>query len=71
MEVTLETTAGELLEKFPDIVEVFEKHNVFVEDECDQVLDFPLEECETLCRIDDLDNLIADLNAYVQTKAAN
>ncbi len=68
MEVTLERSVGELLEKFPDIVEVFEKHNVFVEDECDQVLDFPLEECETLCRIADLNQLVADLNEHLRSK---
>lgn len=42
---------------------VFEKHGVCVEYECPEaILDFPIEDCQDMCHIDDIDALVEDLN---------
>jgi hypothetical protein len=65
MLVTRETTVCEVIEADKGSLEVFEKHGVSVEYECPEaVLDFPIEDCEDMCHIDDVDALIADLNAF-------
>lgn len=65
MQVTPQTIVADLLNEHPGTKDVFEKHGIEVDYECDAVLDFALEDCETMCHIDDLDALIADLNAYL------
>jgi hypothetical protein len=67
MLVTRETTVSDVIEADKGCLEVFERHGVSVEYECPEaVLDFPIEDCEDMCRIDDVDALVADLNAFFQ-----
>ncbi|MBK9143465.1 MAG: hypothetical protein IPM23_13260 [Candidatus Melainabacteria bacterium] len=67
MIVTRNTTVREVIETNRDALAIFEKHGVCVEDECpDAVLDFEIEDCEDMCHIDDIDQLVADLNSFIQ-----
>lgn len=61
MEITMDTLVNEILEAYPAVEAVFEKHGVHVSLECRGVMDNPLELCDTLCSIDDIDGLLADL----------
>ncbi len=62
MLITKNTTVRDVLTARPDAVKVFEKHGVDVPAECDEsVWDTELEVCESMCHIEDLDGLIADL----------
>lgn len=65
MIITRSTTVKEILEEAPSAVEVFAKHGVDVPVSCDEGLHgCALEECESMCRIDDLDGLIVDLQKF-------
>lgn len=62
--ITKATTVKEILDLRPDAVDVFEKHGVNVPTECDEcILDTELELCDSMCHIDDIDELIVDLQA--------
>lgn len=63
MTITLDTLVSEILEAYPKATEVFEKHGVHVSLECSGVLDNPLDLCETMCAIEDMDGLLKDLQA--------
>lgn len=66
MLVTEQTTVKELIEMNLGVVGVFEKHGVDVPLECDEsILDTELILCESMCHIDDLNALIADLNELI------
>jgi hypothetical protein len=66
--ITRETTVSEIIEADAGALEVFEKHGVSVEYECPEaILDFPIEDCEDMCHIDNVDALIADLNAFFKS----
>lgn len=61
MQITMETLVSEILDQYPEAEAVFEKHGVHVCLECMGVLDNPLELCETMCGIDDIEALLRDL----------
>lgn len=63
MVITMETLVSEILDQYPEAEKVFEQHGVHVCTECMGVLDNPLELCETMCGIDDIDGLLKDLQA--------
>ncbi len=66
MDITIETTVKSILDAFPDAPKIFEKHGVYIEQECDEsILDTELAVCDSMCHIDDLDSLINDLREYV------
>jgi len=70
MDITPKTTVREILDKRPDALSVFAKHGVEVEAECpDAILDFPLEDCESCCHIDDLNALIQELMQFVNSES--
>jgi hypothetical protein len=72
MMVTADTLVSEILEACPDAIKVFAKHGVEVETECHGCLDNPLDLCETMCSIDDIEGLIRDLAAlFADESAAN
>ncbi len=65
MIITRNTTVKEILEEAPHAVAVFAKYGVDVPISCDEgVHGCALEECESMCRIDDLDGLIVDLQKF-------
>lgn len=67
MNVTRNTTVREVVEHDENVLQIFEKHGVCVEYECpDAVLDFEIEDCEDMCHIDDIDQLVVDLNLFFQ-----
>lgn len=67
MNICRNTSVREIIETYPLSLEVFEKHGVVVEHECpDAVLDFELEDCESMCHIEDIDALISDLNELLR-----
>ena len=69
MNVSLNTTVREIIENHRDSLEIFEKHGVCVEDECpDGILDFELADCEGMCHIDDINQLVEDLNGFLAAK---
>lgn len=63
MKITADTLVSEILDARPDAAEVFKKYGVDPELECNCVLDNPLELCETMCGIWDIDGLMRDLQA--------
>lgn len=66
MIITQDTTVKSILEAFPDAIKVFEKHGVNVPIECDEsILDTELGICDSMCHIDDLDQLMLDLQAFI------
>jgi len=66
MDITTETTVKSILDAYPEASKVFEKHGVYIEQECDEsILDTELAICDGMCHIDDLDSLISDLRAHV------
>ena len=66
MQVTEDTTVQNILEKYPEAVEVFAKQDVDVPLECDEsILDTALCICDSMCHIDDIDGLIKDLNTFI------
>ena len=69
MDITQETTVKSILDTYPDAVAVFEKHGVSVPTECDEsILDTELGICDSMCHIDDLDQLMRDLQVFVNAK---
>lgn len=69
MKVERSTTVREVIELNENVLEIFEKHGVCVEDECpDAILDFEIEDCESMCHIDDIDQLVTDLNLFFQNQ---
>jgi hypothetical protein len=69
MEITTETTVKNILETYPDAVQVFLKHGVDVPSECDEsILDTELSICDSMCHVDDLDGLIRDLQVFIDAK---
>lgn len=69
MDITQETTVKSILDTYPDAVTVFEKHGVSVPTECDEsILDTELGICDSMCHIDDLDQLMRDLQVFVNAK---
>ncbi len=65
MIITRNTTVKEILEEAPNAVEIFAKHGVDVPVSCDDsVHGCELEVCDSMCRIDDLDALIVDLQKF-------
>ena len=68
MTITMESLVSEILEAFPEAEAIFVKHGVHVCLECAGVLDNPLELCETMCGIDDMDGLLKDLQAMAAAK---
>ncbi|MBS1996905.1 MAG: hypothetical protein JSS86_11365 [Cyanobacteria bacterium SZAS LIN-2] len=71
MIITRNTTVKEILETNPDAVKVFEKHGVDVVLECDEgIHGCGLELCDSMCHIDDIDSLIADLQTFFDSQPA-
>lgn len=71
MLITTETTVKSIVDTYPDAVKVFENHGVDVPLECDEsILDTELAICDSMCHIDDLDSLIADLQVFVNAKGS-
>lgn len=69
MNVTRNTTVREVVELNENVLQIFERHGVCVEDECpDAVLDFEIEDCEDMCHIDDIEQLVTDLNLFFQNQ---
>lgn len=64
MRVTLDTLVSEILEACPEAADVFARHNVNVHTECHGCLDNPLELCETMCDIADIEGLVRDLQTF-------
>lgn len=70
MLITQDTTVKSILDAHPDAVKVFENHGVSVPTECDEsILDTELAICDSMCHIDDLDQLMRDLQAFVDSKS--
>lgn len=70
MLITQDTTVKSILDAYPDAVKVFEQHGVSVPTECDEsILDTELAICDSMCHIDDLDQLMRDLQAFVDSKS--
>lgn len=64
MNITLDTTIREIVEKYPDCLPIFVIHGVDVEGECPEELwDTALSDCESMCHIDDINELVKELNA--------
>jgi hypothetical protein len=71
MQITTDTTVKSILDTYPDAVKVFEKHGVDVPLECDEsILDTELAICDSMCHVDDLDSLIADLQKFIDAQGA-
>lgn len=70
MTITPDTLVSEILEERPDAEQVFEKYGVSPCVECSGVLDNPLDLCETLCGVDDIEGLIRDLQVLFDTPPA-
>jgi len=69
MQITTETTVKNILEAYPDAVQVFQKHGVDVPSECDEsILNIKLVICDSMCHVDNLDSLIRDLKKFVASK---
>jgi len=69
MEITTETTVKNILEAYPDAVQIFQKHGVDVPLECDEsILNINLLICDSMCHVDNLDSLIRDLKKFVASK---
>lgn len=65
MMITTNTTVRDILAARPDSVEVFLKHGVDVPMECDESIhDCELQLCDSMCHIDDIDELIRDLQTF-------
>ena len=65
MNITETTTLKAILDERPDAIEIFLKHGVDVQSECDESIhDCELIICEGMCHIDDLDDLIIDLQEF-------
>jgi hypothetical protein len=70
MIITQDTTVKNILDAYPDAVAVFEKHGVSVPTECDEsILDTELAICDSMCHIDDLDQLMRDLQVFIDSKS--
>jgi len=70
MMITQDTTVKSILDAHPDACKIFEKHGVDVPLECDEsILDTELAICDSMCHIDDLDQLMRDLQAFVDSKS--
>lgn len=70
MIITQDTTVKSILDAYSDAIKVFEDHGVNVPSECDEsILDTELAICDSMCHIDDLDQLIRDLQAFVDSKS--
>jgi len=70
MIITQDTTVKSILDAYPDAVAIFEKHGVSVPTECDEsILDTELAICESMCHIDDLDQLMRDLQVFADSKS--
>lgn len=70
MVITQDTTVKSILDAYPDAVAVFEKHGVNVPLECDEsILDTELAICDSMCHIDDLDQLMRDLQVFIDSKS--
>ncbi len=62
MLITRQTTVQSILDARPEAVQLFLQHGVDVPCECDEsILDTELDLCDSMCHIDNLDALIADL----------
>lgn len=69
MQITSDTTVKNILDTYPDAVEVFLKHGVDVPSQCDEsILDTELSICDSMCHVDDIDALIRDLQEFVNAK---
>lgn len=65
MIITYESTVKDILEADPNAIKVFEKHGVDVPCECDEsIQDCSLEICDSMCHIDDVNQLMQDLQDY-------
>ncbi|HEY3364914.1 MAG TPA: hypothetical protein VGK74_07685 [Symbiobacteriaceae bacterium] len=70
MTITADTLVSEILAERPDATVVFERYGVNVCTECAGVLDNPLDLCETMCGIDNFDEFMRDLQAFVASPPA-
>ncbi|MBY0551074.1 MAG: hypothetical protein K2W95_27595 [Candidatus Obscuribacterales bacterium] len=69
MVITQETTVKNILDSYPEAVGIFAKHGVDVPLECDEsILDTELAICDSMCHIDDLDELMRDLQDLVNAE---
>lgn len=70
MTITQDTTVKSILDAYPDAIKIFENHGVDVPTECDEsVLDTELAICDSMCHIDDLDQLMLDLQAFINSES--
>ncbi len=70
MQITENTTVKSILEAYPDAVQVFQQHGVDVPSECDEsILDTELAICDSMCHVDNLDNLMRDLQQFINNKS--
>ena len=66
MQITETTTVKSILDAHPDAVQIFLQHGVDVPSECDEsILDTELGICDSMCHVDNLDNLMRDLQEFV------
>jgi hypothetical protein len=71
MMITPSTTVREIVEKNPEAFKIFLEHGVDVKSECDESLwDTELELCESMCHIDNINGLIADLQKLFDSTAS-
>jgi hypothetical protein len=69
MMITTETTVKNILDAYPETVQIFLKHGVDVPAQCDaSILDTELSICDSMCHVDDLVGLVRDLQTYIDTK---
>jgi hypothetical protein len=70
VQITENTTVKSILEAYPDAVQVFQQHGVDVPSECDEsILDTELAICDSMCHVDNLDNLMRDLQQFINNKS--
>lgn len=67
MNITLDTTIKEIISKYPLCIEVFSRYGVDVENQCPEELwETSLSDCESMCHIDNINELVNELNKLVK-----
>lgn len=70
MTISQDTTVKSILDAYSDAITIFENHGVDVLTECDEtILDTELAICDSMCHIDNLDHLMLDLQAFINSKS--
>ncbi|MBX9686960.1 MAG: hypothetical protein K2X27_09675 [Candidatus Obscuribacterales bacterium] len=72
MYISTETSVKEILEVNPEAIKVFAQHDVDIACDCDErIHDCSLELCESMCKIEDLEGLIKDLQYFFDNESQN